>query len=635
MNRCLMTIAVFAICFLSESASTAQSVFQLIEPQTGINSTATISSRKLDILSGGVIYRYRREPRMDTFGFDAYSSNTLGQVLGWPQSDSGRLRIGTDTGAGISWRWSEMEIDNPTLTQPAYPPSYNTPSYNTPSYTAPNLAPGVPSRFNRGSIGNNFIPSLPAGTVTLSNQHINELWVEIIDLRQPGNVQRIKIKPNEAVAVDLDRDPVAVLYEVVVYDVVRQSIAIDRTPRGQGRITEENFAPKSVGIFPIPPGTQHTVVTLDVYRLAKDNLNPGAVAPFDPDDWKAVVSVQPEPALTTLGNMPSVPVTGTPVAEPPIGPSQPAVSQPSVPQPRRPTPLDLHLSIVNDYTGAPTQQPNICLARLKAPGTLTVERLIWQSKELMYEVQIPYTEQVIINGKEQTVTKLRVEARTRSEPFLLSATVDLAIDQVEAYRSDGRLLNGNELASILKQERTAVWLEDDQQLDPRYLPLLNNTTLVLYAARRPSWRAEAIAEQQKNNFPSTPIEFCGILQFDTGETVLANTASEYVEENYTVMVPVSKQVEQNGESITVTEFVEETRTRVVSVPKVKQTRIATGTFSIYEMGGKRLNSPEIRTRLASPQTVVYVAAGEKVSPWYRKLLASDALVLMERRAQAK
>ncbi|EMI45331.1 hypothetical protein [Rhodopirellula sp. SWK7] len=630
MDRCLTIIAVFAMCFLSESASTAQSVFQLIVPQTGVSSTATISSRKLDISSGGVIYRYRREPRLDTFGFDAYNSNTLGQVLGWPQSDSGRLRIGTDTPTGISWRWSEMEIDNPTLAQPTYPPSYS-----TPSYAPPNLAPGAPSRFSRGSIGNNFIPSLPVGTVTLSNQHFNELWVEIVDLRQPGNVQRLKIKPTETVTLDLDRDPVAVLYEVVVYDVVRQSIAIDRTPRGQGRITEENFAPKSVGIFPVPPGGQHTVVTLDVYRLAKDNLNPGAVAPFNPDDWRAVVSVQPAPAQTTLGNMPSVPVTGTPFAEPPITSSQPAISQPSVPQPRRPTPLDLHLSIVNDSTGAPTQQPDICLARLKDPATVTIERLVWQSKELLYEVQVPYTEQAIINGEEQTTTKLRVETRTRSEPFLLSATVDLPIDQVEAYRSDGRLLDGNELARILKQERTAVWLEDDQQLDPRYLPLLNNTTLVLYAARRPSWRAEPIAEQQKSNFPSTPIEFCGVLQFDTGETVLANTANEYVEEAYTVMVPVSKQVEQNGESITVTELVEETRTRVVSVPKIKQTRIATGTFSIFEMGGKRLNSPEIRTRLASPQTVVHVAAGQKVSPWYRKLLAPDALVLMMRRVQAE
>ncbi|MBB3204336.1 hypothetical protein FHS27_000100 [Rhodopirellula rubra] len=56
-------------------------------------------------------------------------------------------------------------------------------------------------------------------------------------------------------------------------------------------------------------------------------------------------------------------------------------------------------------------------------------------------------------------------------------------------------------------------------------------------------RVEAIAEQQKNNFPSTPIEFCGALQFDTGETVLTNTATEHVEETYTVMVPINKQVE--------------------------------------------------------------------------------------------
>lgn len=162
-----------------------------------------------------------------------------------------------------------------------------------------------------------------------------------------------------------------------------------------------------------------------------------------------------------------------------ISPSQPTTSQPSVPQPCRPTPLNMHLSIVTDYTRAPTQQPDICLARLKDPATLTVERLVWQSKELLYGVQVPYTEQVIVNGEVQTTTKICVEA----------------------YRSDGRLLNGNELARILKQGRTSVWLEDNQQLAPRHLPLLNNTTLVLYAVRRTSWTGRSDCRTAKKQLP--------------------------------------------------------------------------------------------------------------------------------------
>ncbi|EMI57539.1 hypothetical protein RSSM_01034, partial [Rhodopirellula sallentina SM41] len=63
------------------------------------------------------------------------------------------------------------------------------------------------------------------------------------------------------------------------------------------------------------------------------------------------------------------------------------------------------------------------MAKLSDVGTLTIERLIWQTKQLMYDVQVPYTKQVLIDGQEQTITQLRAETRTRSEPYLLSATI--------------------------------------------------------------------------------------------------------------------------------------------------------------------------------------------------------------------
>ncbi|EMI55827.1 hypothetical protein RSSM_02736 [Rhodopirellula sallentina SM41] len=206
---------------------------------------------------------------------------------------------------------------------------------------------------------------------------------------------------------------------------------------------------------------------------------------------------------------------------------------------------------------------------------------------------------------------------------------------MEAYRSEGRLLNGNELAHFMRRQRIAIWLEEDQQLDPRYLPLLSPNTLVLYAARKPSWDGKPVENERKNGFPSTPIEFSGVMQFGDGSTVLANTTHDYVEQTYTATVPLFKQVEVDGKQVTVIEEVEETRTRTVAVPKVRQSRIAADAFSLFEMGGKRLPPSEIETRLASPQTVVHVAAGQKVSPWYRKLLALDALVLAERKANAR
>ena len=60
-----------------------------------------------------------------------------------------------------------------------------------------------------------------------------------------------------------------------------------RTKRGQGRIEDINFSPRSIGIFPVAPGGQlRTGTVIDVYGAAQAERNPGAARRLDMRQWK-------------------------------------------------------------------------------------------------------------------------------------------------------------------------------------------------------------------------------------------------------------------------------------------------------------------------------------------------------------
>lgn len=152
-------------------------------------------------------------------------------------------------------------------------------------------------------------PELPPAKVTFENTHSRELWLLVTDLRTPTKPRRLRLKPKETVEVDLDRDaggqlverletlrrieeraydiPPRQLYDVSVYELFLQSVAIDRTKRGKGKIEDVNWAPKSIGIFPVPPGNLlRDGSSIDVFAEAKSEDNPGGVRRLDMSRWK-------------------------------------------------------------------------------------------------------------------------------------------------------------------------------------------------------------------------------------------------------------------------------------------------------------------------------------------------------------
>jgi len=147
----------------------------------------------------------------------------------------------------------------------------------------------------------------------MANRHDKELWVLVADVRDPAASIHLKIPPAESRTVQLDRDPGATLteiyevmrpngvlrreeivtelppepyYDVSVYELFLQSIAIDRTAKGGGRIEDANYSPKSVGWFVPPPGQMLKSGRTDIYQTAKRHKNPGEVRRIDPKQWK-------------------------------------------------------------------------------------------------------------------------------------------------------------------------------------------------------------------------------------------------------------------------------------------------------------------------------------------------------------
>jgi hypothetical protein len=160
-------------------------------------------------------------------------------------------------------------------------------------------------------------PPLEPALVEFANSHSRELWVLVADRRNPTQSMHLRIPAGKAETISLARDsggtlvevyeygvpgltqrdefvtplPALVRYDVSVYELAVQSIAIDRTVPG-GKLDRVNYSPKSVGWFELPPGSELESSPLDVFQTARRQKNPGAVRRIDPSEWEA-------PAKTT------------------------------------------------------------------------------------------------------------------------------------------------------------------------------------------------------------------------------------------------------------------------------------------------------------------------------------------------
>jgi hypothetical protein len=155
-------------------------------------------------------------------------------------------------------------------------------------------------------------PALSDVTTLLKNNHSKEVWVLVTNL-ETGSNEKIKVPPGASKSVVMKRDagatateiydvrmptglverrtvkttiPPKVLYDVSVYELVVQSVSIDRTVPG-GKIDEVNRQPKGVGAFQVPAGDRFKGGPSDIYENAASRSNPNSVRTIDPEKWKS------------------------------------------------------------------------------------------------------------------------------------------------------------------------------------------------------------------------------------------------------------------------------------------------------------------------------------------------------------
>lgn len=196
-------------------------------------------------------------------------------------------------------------------------------------------------------------PPLPPAQIDLLNTHSSPLLVLIGDRRNAG-VQQVRIEPASQSTVAFDRDagativetyeirgpsglwdrqqfvtpiPPAPIYDLSVYEIFLQSIAIDRTGTSPNPIEDVNYQPRSIGWVPLPPGTGLPERgQFDVFAQARAANNPGAVRRIDPRSLEKPAAT-PDPLEAKLQEF---------APPPPVpSPSAPASPLPSSESPTR------------------------------------------------------------------------------------------------------------------------------------------------------------------------------------------------------------------------------------------------------------------------------------------------------------
>ncbi len=175
---------------------------------------------------------------------------------------------------------------------------------------------------------------LPPATVSLINTSQDRVIALVAELQNPKAAQEIEIPAQGQATVQLQRDagativesfevvtagglwdrqersyriPPVPLYDISIYEVFLQSIAIDRTGTSPNPIEDINYQPRSIGIFQVPPGGQlPEVAQIDIMETARRSNNPGGVRPL-PSKLKpaAASNAGPDPLKSILNEIQS------------------------------------------------------------------------------------------------------------------------------------------------------------------------------------------------------------------------------------------------------------------------------------------------------------------------------------------
>ncbi|WP_236624160.1 hypothetical protein [Rhodopirellula baltica] len=155
------------------------------------------------------------------------------------------------------------------------------------------------------------LPDLPPAKIRFTSSSQRDVNVTLTDSRQAGLKKTFRLAPGEFEDMKLRRDaghewvetfellspngqwitrevrhqiPPQSRYEIVVHELRVQSVAIDRTARGNNRIEDINMQGKGIGRFLLPPGPELVDQTIDVFQSARAMQNQGTVTPIIPDE---------------------------------------------------------------------------------------------------------------------------------------------------------------------------------------------------------------------------------------------------------------------------------------------------------------------------------------------------------------
>lgn len=173
------------------------------------------------------------------------------------------------------------------------------------------------------SVSTEIVPNspLPPARLDLVNNHKYALIVALGDVRRGEALEQIRIEPNSAKTIELDRDsgatlvetveirspagiwdrqqyvtaiPARAVYDLSVYEEHLQSIAIDATGKSPNPIEDVHYVPKSVGWLPLPSGSEMPAAgRMDLYAQAKAANNPGAVRRLDANQFDEQPTTNP------------------------------------------------------------------------------------------------------------------------------------------------------------------------------------------------------------------------------------------------------------------------------------------------------------------------------------------------------
>ena len=120
-----------------------------------------------------------------------------------------------------------------------------------------------------------------------------------------------------------------------------------------------------------------------------------------------------------------------------------------------------------------------------------------QSKmvEQKYEVRVPYTEYVEVDGKRVPKTNFRTEQRTRKVPIQsireINRTRKFSPGEIKVMTLDGAVLSDPEvLKRKFAKHRLVLFLKDSDKLTDLHRQVLNEGILVMHQIERPSAKSK-------------------------------------------------------------------------------------------------------------------------------------------------